>query len=219
MRSRKKFGEILMEAGAIGSRDLDKALQLQKENGLALGRILEDLGIITDRDIIGILARQFRLPTLDAIASAPVPDSLLQRIDCDTTIRLIVFPLFQQKGKLYLAISNPLDFCALDRLAFTAGMPISPVLATAGTILKAIRRFYLRETATDAASRERILLVGHRPSPPTALIFRLEQKGYQAAAAADAMETIHLSLQNAPHLIVADIDRDKTKGVSFFREL
>jgi CheY-like chemotaxis protein len=219
MRSRKKFGEILLESGAITPQDLDKALQLQKGSGLALGRILEDLGAITNRDIIRILARQFRLPTLDAIANAPVPDSLLQRIDCDTAIRLMVFPLAQKERKLFVAISNPLDFCALDRLAFIAGMPIRPVLATADTILEAIRKFYLRETGADAASRERILLVGHRPSSPAALISRLEQKGYRAAEAADAKETIHLSLQNAPHLIVADIDRDEEKGISFFREL
>ncbi len=219
MRNRKKFGEILLESGAIRPQDLDKALRLQKGSGLALGRILEDLGVITDRDIIRILARQFHLPTLDAITSAPVPNSLLQCIDCDTAIRLMVFPLVRQKGKLYLAISNPLDFSTLDRLAFTVGLPIRPVLATADTIMKAIRKFYLRETGDDADSRKRILLIGHRPPRSTALISRLEQKGYQAAGAEDAMEAVHLSLQSAPHLILADIDRDEGKGISIFRVL
>jgi CheY-like chemotaxis protein len=218
MRNRKKFGEILLESGAVKPQDLDKALQLQKGSGLALGRILEDMGAIAERDVTRILARQFRLPLLDTIASAPVPGSLLQRIDYDTAIRLMVFPLVQQKGKLYLAITNPLDFSTLDRLAFIAGMPIRPVLATADTILKAIRRFYLRETGTDADSRERILLVGHPPPGPPVLMLKLEQKGYRVAAAADAMEAVHLSLKNAPHLLVADIDRDAGKGVSFFKK-
>lgn len=217
MRNRRKFGEILLESGAIKQQDLDRALQLQSRSGLALGRILEDLGVITDRDIIQILARQFRLPTLDVIPAAPQPGSLLQLIDCHTAIKMMVFPLYQEKGKLYLALTNPLDFSTLDRLAFIVGRPISPVLATANTIMDAIRRFYIGETVTRADSRETILLIGATES--ATLIRRLEQQGYSAATVADVKDAMLMSLHNVPGLIVADIDLDEGKGVSFLREL
>ena len=70
MQIRKRFGEILVEAGVITDNILTAALQAQKKSGLALGRILEDMGAISDWDIATILARQFNLRAVQTI-SAP----------------------------------------------------------------------------------------------------------------------------------------------------
>ena len=47
-----RLGEILIEKHLITGEDLDRALELQRERGEKLGKILVDLGFIAARDVL-----------------------------------------------------------------------------------------------------------------------------------------------------------------------
>ena len=53
-----RLGEILIERNLISQEDLERALELQKERGDKLGKILVDLGFIAMRDVLAALAEQ-----------------------------------------------------------------------------------------------------------------------------------------------------------------
>ena len=59
-----RLGEILMERRQITQEDLDRALELQRERGDKLGKILVDLGFIAQRDVLSALAEQLQVPVL-----------------------------------------------------------------------------------------------------------------------------------------------------------
>src|SRR5258707_12011736 len=61
-RRTMRLGEMLIERGQIGQEDLDRALELQKERGDKLGKILVDLGFIAMRDILASLSEQLGVP-------------------------------------------------------------------------------------------------------------------------------------------------------------
>src|SRR5256885_14277092 len=61
-RRTMRLGEMLRERGQIGQEDLDRALELQKERGDKLGKILVDLGFIAMRDILAALSEQLGVP-------------------------------------------------------------------------------------------------------------------------------------------------------------
>jgi len=45
-----RLGEILIERRLISSEDLDRALELQRERGDKIGKILIDLGFVAARE-------------------------------------------------------------------------------------------------------------------------------------------------------------------------
>ena len=57
-----RLGEMLIERDQIEQGDLDRALELQKERGDKLGKILVDLGFIAMRDILAALSEQLGVP-------------------------------------------------------------------------------------------------------------------------------------------------------------
>lgn len=204
MRSRLKFGEILLQAGVITQTDLDAALSFQIRNGRALGRILEDRGLISDRDIVDILARQFKLPIIDTIQEESVSKTVLELIDCDSALKMMVFPLGIRNDGVEVAISNPLDFNTLDRLAFKTGRHIRPVLATPTAIFKAIKRFYLEEPEEEASPGTYLLVIDDHDLYRSTICSNLKRNGYLPLFAVTVEEAIQIAQQSTPRLILVD---------------
>ena len=203
MQIRKKFGEILVEAGVITEQVLETALQAQKKNGLALGRILEDMGVISDWDIATILAQQFNLEAVQHIAPPLVPERLFEAIDCDLAIKKNIFPLELAEGLLKLAISNPLDFETIDKVAFKTGLRIEPVLTTPTEIYKAIKRYYLNKASSSGnGTCNKILIVGENELYRGTICANIRKAGYEPLFGESIAEAIKLSLQENPHLIL-----------------
>ena len=49
---KKPLGQILLQKGLITQEQLDEALKVQKNTTEQVGRILVDLGYVTDRDVL-----------------------------------------------------------------------------------------------------------------------------------------------------------------------
>jgi len=211
MKTRKKFGEILLEAGVITETVLDEALNLQKKSGLALGRILEDLGAISDLDIVAILARQFKLQSLESIPCPDSPETLFGLVDCELAIKKVVFPLSIKDGLLKLAISNPLDFDTLDKIAFRTGMRVEPVLATPSAIFKAIKACYLLGNPAEGSARKKLLLIFDHDPPREDFCTKLKLAGYLPAVAGSLAEGIELASQNEPDLVMFGVSHNHQK--------
>src|SRR3989304_10461156 len=67
------LGEILLEAVAVSAADLERGLQLQEEPPDRLGKLLVDLGVIAERDLLAALSKQFQLPIVEAAQFPPLP--------------------------------------------------------------------------------------------------------------------------------------------------
>ena len=65
-----RLGEILIERRQITQEDLDRALELQRERGDKLGKILVDLGFVAQRDVLSALAEQLQVPVLSIEGAA-----------------------------------------------------------------------------------------------------------------------------------------------------
>lgn len=219
MRSRLKFGEILLQAGVITEDDLNAALSAQIRNGMALGKILEDLGLISDRDIVDILARQFNLQVIDAIQEDSVSETVLELIDCDSALKMMVFPLGLCKDGVEVAISNPLDFNTLDRLAFKTGRHIRPVLATPTAIFKAIKRFYLKEPAEETTPGTYLLIIDDHDLYRSTICSNLKRNGYLPLFAVTVEEAIHIAQQTTPRLILVDTCMKAVSSEMIFDQL
>ena len=66
-----RIGEILLERGKIGIEDLERALELQRERGDKLGKILVDMGLLAQRDVLAALGDQLGIPLVTVDTAPP----------------------------------------------------------------------------------------------------------------------------------------------------
>jgi general secretion pathway protein E len=66
-----RLGEMLIARGLIGQEDLDRALEIQKERGEKIGKILVDLGFVAGHDVLSALSEQLSVP-LVTVEEPPV---------------------------------------------------------------------------------------------------------------------------------------------------
>jgi general secretion pathway protein E len=136
-----RLGEMLIARRQITEEDLARALELQKERGEKLGKILVDLGFIASRDVLTALSEQLQVPLVTLEGSAPVvPETeslsprFLRQFRC--------LPVSMNGSTLQLAMADPLDFETIATVRAFTGMKVVPALAAEQEILDAIERTF-----------------------------------------------------------------------------
>ena len=136
-----RLGEMLLSRQLITTDDLSRALELQKERGEKLGRILVDAGFCAMRDVLAALSEQLdiRLVTIDGPpAVSPETEKLSPRF----LRQFRVLPMALHESTLTLAMADPLDFETLAAVRTFTGLRIEPVLASEAEIIDAVDRYY-----------------------------------------------------------------------------
>jgi general secretion pathway protein E len=137
----QRLGEILIGRKKIEPGDLDRALELQRERGDKLGKILVDMGLIAQRDVLAALSDQLAVPlvTIDGPPpSAPEIDGLSHRF----LRQCRAFPLALNDSVLTIAMADPLDFETVAAVRAFSGLQIHTTLAAEQEILDAIEKHY-----------------------------------------------------------------------------
>src|SRR5437870_12250597 len=63
-RHDRRIGSLLAEEGKLDARDIERVMDLQQQEGLRFGEAAHRLGLITQDDLQGVLAKQYDLPRL-----------------------------------------------------------------------------------------------------------------------------------------------------------
>ncbi|MCX5881278.1 MAG: ATPase, T2SS/T4P/T4SS family, partial [Deltaproteobacteria bacterium] len=146
---RKKLGELLLQAKLIDQKTLENALEIQKFQKKKLGQILVDLGVIDDEMIAKALASQLKIPLL-RLNDVQIPKEVIDLVPQDMAEKYILLPVKVIKKQLVIAMSNPLEFYALDDLRFVTQMSIFVTVAPQDDILSAIQKFYPKRSLDRA---------------------------------------------------------------------
>ncbi len=145
MKQRKRLGEILLDAGLIDGLQLQAALANQKTWGGRLGTVLIKMGMITEETMLKSLSGQLKIPTVD-LSKIRIADKVLKAVPRDVVEKYNTIPvgLKQVVGRttLYIALSDPTNFEAIDEIQFLTDHPVKVVLATDSTIADAIAYYY-----------------------------------------------------------------------------
>ncbi len=147
MDSRKKIGELLIEAKKATREQIEHALREQKNSGKPLGAILVEQGILTEPDLIRFLSEQLSIPILDPTKVRPDPQVafLIPRTVAD---RHNVLPLARENGDLVVAMADPLDLVALDDIRSATQSPIRKIIGRPSDIERLRERVYREQEGT-----------------------------------------------------------------------
>lgn len=145
---RVRLGELLVQAGKVSSRDVERALVAQQEMGGMLGRVLVRLGLVSEMDVVQALSRQLDIPFAPAETFPefiPEVEGLLP----DFLQANSVYPLELRDGQLHVAMVTPQDAFVTKALRLATGRVIVPHFALESVIEKA-----LAEPVADASESE-----------------------------------------------------------------
>jgi type IV pilus assembly protein PilB len=153
----KQLGQILVEQGLITNEQLEEALEKHRNSSKSLGRVLIDLGLILESHLVRALSEQVGLEfvdlteyAVDVSATGLLPEALARRYKA--------LPIGERDGRLLVAMSDPANVYALDDIRAMTNRDVQPVVATAGDIEQAIRKYTtmgegVEQLASDAASQ------------------------------------------------------------------
>jgi type IV pilus assembly protein PilB len=130
---KKLVGQILLEKSLISQEQLDEALRVQKNTTEQLGRILTDLGYVTERDVLRAQAEQLGIPFLE-LGQVSVDQDIAKSIPQSVVQRYNAVPIKRNGNRLTVAMSDPSNVFALDDIRLITGYEIDPMLATADDI-------------------------------------------------------------------------------------
>jgi general secretion pathway protein E len=136
-----RLGERLIAKGFISAEDLEKALEIQKDRGDKIGRILVDLGFASMKDVLATLAEQLQLE-LVTLQGEPPSAPELEGLNARFLRQARAIPFAMQDSTLILAMADPLDFETITAVHRFTGLRTRPVLAAEAEILESIDRHY-----------------------------------------------------------------------------
>jgi type IV pilus assembly protein PilB len=145
------LGELLAASGLITSEQLAAALQLQRSSKEKLGSILVRHDFISEDQLLGFLSAQYGLPSMP-LGSITVEPEVLRLVPVELARRYDVLPIKRVGKALTLAMADPVNIEAIDRVTAATGLRVLPVVAGQATLRTAIGRLY--EEPVDAPTAD-----------------------------------------------------------------
>jgi hypothetical protein len=138
-----RLGEILVKQGLISAAQLNTALAQQHAQGLRLGTWFIESSVLTTDQVALALAEQFSVPPALDADFARADASLRRRLIVHQAVELQSIPLFfTSPRRVAVAMANPANPRAIDRLTFILGATVDPMVATDLAIARQLEILY-----------------------------------------------------------------------------
>lgn len=132
-----RLGELLVQAGKLSARDLERALLAQQEMGSMLGRVVVQLGLVSEADVLRVLTSQLGVPLATADDFPAVPPEV-EGLLPEFLAAHMVYPLRLDEGRLDVAMAVPQDAFIRKALHLATGLEIRPYISLESDIEKAL---------------------------------------------------------------------------------
>ncbi|MFC5500502.1 GspE/PulE family protein [Caenimonas terrae] len=131
------LGELLVRAGKLSARDLERAFAARLEMGGSLEAVLVQLGLVSELDVVQTRSVQLGVPfaSVDDFPAVPVeaPGLLTEFLSTHAC-----YPLRLEDGRLDVAMAAPQDEFVLKALRLATGLAIRPFIALPSDIERAL---------------------------------------------------------------------------------
>jgi len=136
-KNNKKLGELLLEYGMINEKQLKDALDYQKRNNKRIGESLINLNIVKQDQINWILSKQFDIPYVQ-IEENQIDLNIIKNFPEYLIKNYRVIPLIELNDTLVIAMADPTDVEAIERIKNIYKNKIDIVFASFRNITKII---------------------------------------------------------------------------------
>ena len=145
----KRLGDVLTDAGLITDEQLGHALAPQKESKRRLGDELIAEGVITEAELIEALQMQLGIEFVD-LSAIDLDPEMSRVVSKNVARQYNVVPVRTTPEDVYLAMSDPLNFMAIEAVKNATRKRVVPMVATNDSVMRAIMTLYGNEGAARA---------------------------------------------------------------------
>ena len=138
---KKLLGRILKEMGLVTESQVQEALAMQKERGGAIGDILVDLNYITTEDLALALATQSGMQMV-TLERMEIAPEVIARVSPSIAQVYRVVPIQFENDILTVVLADPTQLKTLDDLNFLLGIEVEGAVSSAQAVDSAIEKYY-----------------------------------------------------------------------------
>ncbi len=153
-RRRIRLGEMLVQHGAISETQLEAALVAQRRTGRKLGRVLADLGFMSESSLLEFLSKHLQVPVVD-LKHAKVDQETVKLLAEPLARRYRAIVLLKDARGLLVGMADPSDLHAYDELQAKLRQPLRLALVGEAELLKTLDAVY-RQTDEIASLAEAV---------------------------------------------------------------
>lgn len=143
----------------INQHQLELALREQKRTGRLIGRVLHELGFVTEQAIASFLAQDAQTPTVD-LSSLEVDPAVVGLLPVDMCRDECVLPCRVDGDVLTLVMADPFNVVAIDRVEQITRMKVEVLNAPKPDILEKLASLNDREGSLDQTIDELMKISG-----------------------------------------------------------
>lgn len=152
--SRYRLGNMMVRDKIITEEQLQQVLEFQKIHGNRLGRILRDLGFVTEEILSKYLSQQLGMPIIN-LANVEISQEVLKIIPEFLVRRHNLIPISKTIDSIVIVMSDPLDIFAIDDVTLRVGnFKVKPSIAKEADISAAIEKYYGKSKGIKEGSDE-----------------------------------------------------------------
>ncbi len=152
-QTRKRIGDVLIDANIINQEQLMTALEEQRKTGKRLGEVLVELNYTDETEIAEAMSQQMKIP-LAKIREAKLAQEIIELLPENIVRKNNVIPFELDENNpniLRIAMADPLDIIAVDDISIITNMQIDIMVATPSDIMYAIEKYYGNEQSAELA--------------------------------------------------------------------
>ncbi len=142
MKSKEKFGKLLVTYDVITPQQLETALQEQNPDKEMFGETLIRLGYVQEEMMYyPILAEQLRIDFVH-LKKIEIKAEAIAKISAQYAYYYKIMPIAYKDDTITIALTDPLDIHVIDGINLIVKCKVKTVLACEKDILEAIRKYY-----------------------------------------------------------------------------
>lgn len=152
----EKLKYDLVRAGLVPYETIEKAEEIASAQNINIGQALINSGSISEENILKFLETKLHIPYVN-LDDYTLDTKCLKYITFSDAKKYRIIPLFKIENTLTVAMADPLDLFAIDKIIETAECSIEPVISSETAIFKKINDYYktdisVSEIYTDETS-------------------------------------------------------------------
>ena len=141
----EKLKYDMVRAGLVPYETIEQAEEIANAQNINIGQALINSGVISEETILKFLETKLHIPYVN-LEDYTLDSKCIKFVNYSDAKKYRIIPLFKIEDTLTVAMADPLDLFAIDKIIETAECSIEPVISSESSILKKIDEYYKKDS-------------------------------------------------------------------------
>ena len=140
----EKLKYDLVRDGIVSYEMIEKAQELASAQNINLGQVLINLNILKEDELLRFLESKLHIPYVN-LDDYSLDTKCLELISFNDAKKYKIIPLFKIEDVLTVAMADPLDLFAIEKILEKVELEVEPVISSEKAVIKKIEEYYKTE--------------------------------------------------------------------------